>query len=243
MATSRLLRISTTPSLPNKILSNNPAMVSRPMRVMCLSKVPGGGAVKTEKGLLLAYVADHALSQFITKPRPWRFNIQMFVEKAIVDCRFFTLLAISGSLLGSVLCFVEGCFLTVVSYVQYFHPLSKMSDQGHVVMKLIEAIDMFLMGTAMLVFAIALHVMFVGHDSNPATTNLKRVESAMQAKSKMGHALIMILQIQVLDKSKSIAVSNGMDLACFAASIFISSASIFLLSRTNSSKPSKSIIL
>ncbi|KAL8492346.1 hypothetical protein ACS0TY_023817 [Phlomoides rotata] len=124
MATSRLLRISTTPSLPNKILSNNPAMVSRPMRVMCLSKVPGGGAVKTEKGLLLAYVADHALSQFITKPRPWRFNIQMFVEKAIVDCRFFTLLAISGSLLGSVLCFVE---VPLKKITNYYHV--KMSNR------------------------------------------------------------------------------------------------------------------
>lgn len=58
-------------------------------------------------------------------------------------------------------------------------------------------------------------------------------ESAMQAKSKIGHAVILILQIQVLDKFKTIPVTNGMDLACFAGAIFLSSASIFLLSRVS----------
>ncbi|KAI3460278.1 hypothetical protein Pfo_016941 [Paulownia fortunei] len=210
---------------------------------------------KTDKGvdlaLLLAYVTE-AMSRwmkFITKQRPWRLHIQMFVQKAIIDCRFFTLLATAGSLLASVLCFVEGCFLILESYFQYFHALSQMSEQGHVVLLLIEAIDMFLVGTAMLVFGMALYVMFVGQNnikgkgSQHSGSTLSRnfnleklpswigMESAMQAKSKMGHAVIMILQVQVLEKFKSIPVTNGMDLACFAGAVFLSSASIFLLSR------------
>ncbi|CAM8921215.1 unnamed protein product [Rhodiola kirilowii] len=61
----------------------------------------------------------------------------------IVDCRFFTLLAVGGSLLGSILCFLEGCVVIVKSYMQYFHNMAHRSDQGHVVELLIEAIDMF----------------------------------------------------------------------------------------------------
>ncbi|GFQ02936.1 hypothetical protein PHJA_002437400 [Phtheirospermum japonicum] len=244
-------------------------MVSRPRTLMCQSKVglsSSGGdrkpvaakaagvlvsEPKTDKGvelaLLLACVAEK-MSQwmkFITKERPWRFHIQMFVEKAIIDCRFFTLLATAGSLLGSVLCFVEGCFLILESYFQYFHSLSQMSEQGHVVLLLIEAIDMFLVGTTMLVFGMALHLMFVGQDNFKGkglqhtirNSNLQKLppwigmECAVQAKSKIGHAVIMILQVQVLEKFKSIPVTNGVDLACFALAIFMSSASIFLLSR------------
>ena len=53
----------------------------------------------------------------------------------------------------------------------------------------------------------------------------------MEAKAKIGHAVMLILQVQVLDKFRTIGVSSGMDLACFAGAIFLSSASIFILSR------------
>ncbi|KAL7262023.1 hypothetical protein ACSBR1_000416 [Camellia fascicularis] len=81
-----------------------------------------------------------------TKRRPWRLPAQMFIERTIVDCRFFALFAVVGSLLGSVLCFLEGCFLVIESYLQYFHAMSHRSDQGYVVQLLIEAIDTSKMG-------------------------------------------------------------------------------------------------
>uniref|UniRef100_A0A7N0TBI8 Uncharacterized protein n=1 Tax=Kalanchoe fedtschenkoi TaxID=63787 RepID=A0A7N0TBI8_KALFE len=96
------------------------------------------------------------------KWRWWKINVQMFIEKGIMDCRFFTLLAVGGSVLGSVLCFLEGCVAIVQSYVQYFHNMVHRSDQGHVIELLIEAIGMFLVGTAMLMFGMGLYAMFVG---------------------------------------------------------------------------------
>ncbi|KAF8410609.1 hypothetical protein HHK36_003141 [Tetracentron sinense] len=175
---------------------------------------------------------------------------QMLIQKVILDCRFFTLLAVAGSLLGSILCFVEGCFNVLQSYFEYFQMISQRSGQEHVVQLLIEAIDMFLVGTAMLMFGMGLYVMFVG------TKNMKgengkwlsesnlfglfylktfptwvEMQSISQAKSKIGHAVLMILQVGVLEKFKSIPLVNGLDLACFAGSVLISSACIFVLSR------------
>lgn len=43
--------------------------------------------------------------------------------------------------------------------------------------------------------------------------------------------MMMILQVGVLEKLKDIPVVTGVDLACFAGAVLISSASIFLLSR------------
>ncbi|PIN15836.1 hypothetical protein CDL12_11519 [Handroanthus impetiginosus] len=198
--------------------------------------------------VLLLAVADgvsHWL-KFITKRMTWKLNFEMIIEKVIMDCRFFTILATAGSLLGSFLCFVEGCFLILESYSQYFHGLSQVSGQGHVVLMLIEAIDVFLVGTAMLIFGMALHVMFVGQNNlKPlhSTPNLSQnfnlqklpswigMESVIQAKSKSGHAVIMILQVEVLEKFKSVPLVNGLDLACFVGTVFLSSAAIFVLSR------------
>ncbi|XP_022752249.1 uncharacterized protein LOC111300959 isoform X2 [Durio zibethinus] len=88
----------------------------------------------------------------VIKPRRWKLHVQMFIEKVIIDCRFFTIFAVAGSLLGSVLCFIEGCVLILESSLHYFHSLSQKSDQELIIHVLIEAIDMFLVGTAMLIF-------------------------------------------------------------------------------------------
>ncbi|GMN28380.1 hypothetical protein TIFTF001_002019 [Ficus carica] len=52
-----------------------------------------------------------------------------------------------------------------------------------------------------------------------------------EAKSKLGHAVMMILQVGVLEKFQSVPLVTPTDLACFAATILISSSSIFLLSK------------
>ncbi|XP_062107059.1 uncharacterized protein LOC133818296 [Humulus lupulus] len=188
------------------------------------------------------------------KRRSLKQNIQMFIERGILNCRFFALFAVVGSLLGSVLCFVEGCFLVLQSYFQYFHNLSHKADQGHVMHLLIEAIDMFMVGMAMLMFGFGLYTMFVGSKSvkekGPclAGSNLfglfymkslptwVEMQSVSQAKSKLGHAVMMILQVGVLEKFKSVPLVTGLDLACFAATVLISSACIFLLSKLSVTK-------
>lgn len=57
------------------------------------------------------------------------------------------------------------------------------------------------------------------------------MQSIAEAKSKIGHAVMMILQVGVLDKFKDIPLVTGLDLACFAAAVLTSSACIFVLSR------------
>lgn len=106
--------------------------------------------------------------------------------------------------------------------------------------------DMFLMGTAMLTFGMGLYVMFVGSRNNvkgddqlsgknlfyfQTLPSLMGMKSVMQAKSRIGHALIMLLQVGVLEKFKKIPVVNGLDLACFAGAVFVSSICVFILSR------------
>lgn len=199
-------------------------------------------------GLVVENVSDLILQnlKIFLKQMPQKLHhLQLFIEKGILDCRFFTLFAVAGTLIGSLLCFVEGCYLVVESYLHYFIALSQKSDLGHVVQLLIEAIDMFLLGTAMLTFGMGLYVMFVGSRNNvkgdqgpgqnlsyfQTIPSIMGMKSVMQAKSRIGHALIMLLQVGVLEKFKNVPVVNGVDLACFAGAVFVSSICVFILSR------------
>ncbi|URE15942.1 Uncharacterized protein family, UPF0114 [Musa troglodytarum] len=176
----------------------------------------------------------------------WRTVAEILIEKGITGCRSFTLIAVAGSLIGSILCFVEGCFFVLESYCQYFQPGM---DQGGIVQPLVEAIDMFLVGTALLTFGISLYVMFASSEEMKqkrgwrtakscfGSFNLKKLADSMEmqsishAKSRLGHAVLLILQTGVVDKFKNVQLASGMDLACFAAAVFVSSACVFLLSK------------
>lgn len=57
------------------------------------------------------------------------------------------------------------------------------------------------------------------------------MNSIMQAKTKIGHAVVMILQVGVLEKFQSVPLVTGLDLACFAGAVFLSATCIFLLSK------------
>ncbi|XP_015881469.3 uncharacterized protein LOC107417366 [Ziziphus jujuba] len=229
------------------------ASLSTSENVMTASKpkeVQIGGILEYLVSVILN--ANHAVLVFLRntfRQKSLKHRLQMAIEKMIIDCRFFTLFAVGGSLIGSVLCFLEGCFTILESYFRYFHALSEKSDQGHVVELLIEAIDMFLVGTAMLMFGFGLYAMFVGSNiikekgSTLSGSNLfglfymkmvpawVEMQTVSQAKSKIGHAMMMILQVGVLQKFKSIPLVTGLDLACFAGAVFLSSACIFVLSR------------
>ncbi|KAJ0536079.1 hypothetical protein HanIR_Chr09g0437591 [Helianthus annuus] len=207
-----------------------------------------GAVVEVEPTQTISEGVDVAtLMAFLTRRRQWNLIIQSLVEKIIVDSRFFTMFGVAGTLLGSVLCFLEGVFLVVESYLQYFHALYHHSNHGHIMDLLIKALDMFLVGTAMLTFGMGLYVMFVGSKAPkgrpiPSSNffglfHLKEfpswagIKSISQAKSKIGHALMLLLQVGVLEKFKSIPLVTGLDLACFAAAVFVSSAGLFILSR------------
>ncbi|CAN6459911.1 unnamed protein product [Victoria cruziana] len=181
------------------------------------------------------------------KGESWKLKLQKAIEKFILDFRFSTLIAVVGSLLGSVLCFAEGCHMIVRTSTQYFHAMWQRTDQAQTVLKLMEAIDMFLVGTAMLVFGMALYNYFIRprhlkHNEEPSSNLLGlfplknqpqwvEIDSLTEIKTKIGHAVVMILHVGILEKFQNVTIANATDLTCFAGAILVSSACVFLLSR------------
>ncbi|KAK8942452.1 hypothetical protein KSP39_PZI008785 [Platanthera zijinensis] len=183
---------------------------------------------------------------------PWSFHAQIFLEKTIMNCRFFTMIGVFGSLLGSLLCFFEGCILVLKTYFGYFYVISTRSNPGYMIHNVLEAIDMFLVGTAMLMFGMGLHYMCIRnagerpdriegilmngsdlfgifhHKIPPSWMEMK---SVAEAKSILGQAVVMLLQGGMIGHLSRVSLLTGLDLACFAASIFVASAAVFLLAR------------
>ncbi|KAL1224719.1 hypothetical protein V5N11_027881 [Cardamine amara subsp. amara] len=195
--------------------------------------------------------ASASTSAAVTSNSKNRFEaLEEGIEKVIYQCRFMALLGTLGSLLGSVICFIKGCMYVVDSFIAYS------VNRGQVILLLVEAIDIYLLGTVMLVFGMGLYELFISnldtsesisHDFASKRSNLfgmfvlkerpqwLEVKSVSELKTKLGHVIVMLLLIGLFDKSRKIAINSVTDLLCISVSIFFSSACLFLLSRLNGS--------
>ncbi|KAG0547679.1 hypothetical protein BDA96_01G101300 [Sorghum bicolor] len=180
----------------------------------------------------------------------WPKIIERMIHQVIINCQSFTLIGVAGSLVGSVPLFAEGCAVVMKSFFMRFNAMSHTVDQGETIRLLIEALDMFLIGTALLTFGMGMYTMFYGSQSiqkqaqhvdtsHLGAFNLKklkegaRIRSVTQAKTRIGHAILLLLQVGVLEKFKSVPLVTGLDMACFGGAVLASSASVFLLSKLN----------
>ncbi|KAL5997111.1 hypothetical protein ACLOJK_008039 [Asimina triloba] len=58
-----------------------------------------------------------------------------------------------------------------------------------------------------------------------------QMQTESQAKSKMGQAVLKTLQVGLLEKLADVTMASGLDLACIAGTVAVSSATVFLISR------------
>ncbi|XP_021736288.1 uncharacterized protein LOC110702851 [Chenopodium quinoa] len=172
------------------------------------------------------------------------------IERVIFDFRFLALLAIAGSLAGSVLCFMNGCVYVWEAYKVYWSSCLKGVHTGNMVLRLVEAIDVYLAGTVMLVFAMGLYGLFISNSSSDLPPDADRalngsslfgmfalkerprwmkISSLDELKTKVGHVIVMILIVKMFEKSKMVTIATGLDLLTYAVCIFLSSASLYIL--------------
>ncbi|KAL2536712.1 uncharacterized protein Fot_18181 [Forsythia ovata] len=172
------------------------------------------------------------------------------IERAIFDFRFLALFAVCGSLAGSLLCFLNGCVYIFDAYKVYWTSCVKGIHTGQMVLRLVEAIDVYLAGTVMLIFGMGLYGLFISNvpsDVEPATDRalqgsslfgmfaLKerpkwmKISSLDELKTKVGHVIVMILLVKMFERSKMVTITTGVDLLSYSVCIFLSSASLYIL--------------
>ncbi|KAF9675558.1 hypothetical protein SADUNF_Sadunf09G0044700 [Salix dunnii] len=178
------------------------------------------------------------------------------IKQAIFDFRFLALLAVVGSLAGSLLCFLNGCVYIIDAYKVYWTSCVKGIHTGKMVLRLVEAIDVYLAGTVMLIFGMGLYGLFICNIPPDAPASADRalkgsslfgmfalkerpkwmkISSLDELKTKVGHVIVMILLVKMFERSKMVTIATGVDLLSYSVCIFLSSASLYILSNLHKS--------
>ncbi|KAM5552138.1 hypothetical protein ABKV19_026812 [Rosa sericea] len=114
------------------------------------------------------------------------------IERTIFDFRFLALLAVGGSLAGSLLCFLNGCVYIVDAYRVYWGSCVKGHHTGQMVLRLVESIDIYLAGTVMLIFAMGLYGLFINNVPNDVPSSADR---SLKGSSLFGMFALKFCQI------------------------------------------------
>ncbi|ESQ41323.1 hypothetical protein EUTSA_v10015791mg [Eutrema salsugineum] len=168
------------------------------------------------------------------------------VERIIFDFRFLALLAVGGSLAGSLLCFLNGCVYIMEAYKVYWTNCVKGIHTG--------PNDVYLAGTVMLIFSMGLYGLFISNSPSDVPTESDRalkasslfgmfamkerpkwmkISSLDELKTKVGHVIVMILLVKMFERSKMVTIATGLDLLSYSVCIFLSSASLYILHNLN----------
>ncbi|KAJ7982245.1 putative Structural constituent of ribosome [Quillaja saponaria] len=142
------------------------------------------------------------------------------IERVIFDFRFLALFAVGGSLAGSLLCFLNGCFYVFDAYKVYWTGCVKGIHTGQMVLRLVEAIDVYLAGTGSSLF---------GMFAMKERPQWMKINSLDELKTKVGHVIVMILLVKMFERSKMVTIATGLDLLSYSVCIFLSSASLYIL--------------
>ncbi|XP_017232352.1 uncharacterized protein LOC108206535 isoform X1 [Daucus carota subsp. sativus] len=116
------------------------------------------------------------------------------------------------------------------------------------VLRLVEAIDVYLAGTVMLIFGMGSNIPNDGPPANDRALKgsslfgmfaLKerplwmKISSLDILKTKVGHVTVMILLVKMFERSKMVAIATGLDLLSYSVCILLSSASLFILHKSS----------
>uniref|UniRef100_A0A453AUW2 Uncharacterized protein n=1 Tax=Aegilops tauschii subsp. strangulata TaxID=200361 RepID=A0A453AUW2_AEGTS len=145
---------------------------------------------------------------------------------------------------------IQGCVYIKEAYCVYWTSCAKGVHTGQMVLKVVEAIDVYLAGTVMLIFGMGLYGLFISNASNDLPSGSDRalqgsslfgmfalkerpkwmkITSLDELKTKVGHVIVMILLVKMFERSKMVKITTGLDLLSYSVCIFLSSASLYIL--------------
>ncbi|KAF4365485.1 hypothetical protein G4B88_025664 [Cannabis sativa] len=131
----------------------------------------------------------------------------------------------------------RGCIYIVDAYRVYWSSCVKGIHTGQMVLRLVEAIDVYLAGTVMLIFGMGLYGLFISNVPPDVPSDVDRalrgsslfgmfalkerpkwmkISSLDELKTKVGHVIVMILLVKMFERSKMVQITTGLDLLSYS---------------------------
>ncbi|MCU7835439.1 MAG: YqhA family protein [gamma proteobacterium symbiont of Taylorina sp.] len=166
--------------------------------------------------------------------------IERIFEISLWNSRFIVILAVFFGLSGSIILFIVASvdiYNTIIyvfnTYLTHSHPEH---FHDNVVSQLIGAIDLYLIGVVLLLFAFGLYELFISDidaakNEQGEDSKILAIHSLDQLKDKISKVIVMILVVSFFQKVSFINYQTPLDMLYFALSITALSVGLYFLGK------------
>ncbi len=166
--------------------------------------------------------------------------IEKIFEHSLWSSRFIVLLAVIFGLLGAIILFIVAsvdvyntALYVLNTYINHTHP-----EHFHelVISGIIGAVDLYLIGVVMLIFAFGLYELFISNidaakNENGEENKILVIHSLDQLKDKISKVIVMVLVVGFFQKVSLTEYHGALDMLYFALSITAVSVGLFFLGK------------
>ncbi|WP_373033380.1 YqhA family protein [Sulfurovum sp.] len=166
--------------------------------------------------------------------------LERLFESTLWNSRFIVILAVVFGLIGAVILFAVASIdiivtakYVVATYLSGTHPENFHQD---VIGGIIGAVDLYLIGVVMLLFAFGLYELFISEidvakESEHDETQLLAIHSLDQLKDKISKVIVMVLVVGFFQKVGYTQYSGALDMLYLALSITAVSVGLYFLGK------------
>jgi uncharacterized membrane protein YqhA len=158
-------------------------------------------------------------------------KIELFFESFLWNTRWLVLLAVLASLLSAFIIFIVGTyevlhlvglFLTTISYEKFYAKLLSV---------VIASVDLFLIGTFLLVFALGLYELFISKidpaENDPLGQRVLVIKNLEDLKEKLGRLVIMVLIVAFFKQVLHLEYKDPLQTLYIAVGVFLLALALY----------------
>ena len=166
--------------------------------------------------------------------------IESIFERGLWGTRFMVLMAVIFGLVGAIVLFIVASFdvydtakFVITTYLNHAHPHNFHED---VVGGIIGAVDLYLIGVVMLLFAFGLYEVFISDidiakEDEERENKILAIHSLDQLKDKISKVIVMVLVVGFFQKVGHTEYHGALDMLYFALSITAVAVGLFFLGK------------
>lgn len=158
-------------------------------------------------------------------------------ESVLWRSRFFTLLAVTFSMLGAIILFIVASLdiwsVIVMIWNMFFHHAHPEHLHEDVVSAIIGAIDLFLIAIVMLIFAMGIYELFISKideaEAADSGSEVLKIHSLDQLKDKIAKVIVMVLVVSFFQRVLHTKYTGALEMLYFSASILLLALALYFL--------------
>jgi len=171
-------------------------------------------------------------------------RFERIIERILWESRLMVILAVISSLFSALILILMGTYDIIQIVSDFFFSISDRESyeifQKKIIVRIISAVDSYLIATVLLIFGVGLYELFISKidyaEKDTRSSKILIIHSLNQLKDKLAKVIVMVLIVTYFKHALSRKYEEVMDLFFLSVGIIMIALAIFFLGKNNKEK-------